>query len=91
MFTSVRARTGLGCSRSWIAAELDTPLTRHRRTVASNRPLTSIHHGTINMRAWARHSEPDKARDLTQAADGLDAARDLAIDLGVATLPKLDA
>jgi len=43
------------------------------------------------MRAWARHSEPDKARDLTQAADGLDAARDLAIDLGVATLPKLDA
>jgi hypothetical protein len=43
------------------------------------------------MRAWARHSEPDKAGDLIRAADGLDAARDLAIDLATSMLPKLDA
>jgi hypothetical protein len=38
-------------------------------------------------RAWARHCEPDAARDLLLAAEDLEAAR----DMHLATMPRPDA
>jgi hypothetical protein len=39
------------------------------------------------LRAWSRHVEPDKARDLISAAEDLETARDMAI----ATMPRPEA
>jgi hypothetical protein len=43
--------------------------------------------GAAFLRAWARHEEPAKARELIGAAEDLETARDLAL----ATMPRLDA
>jgi hypothetical protein len=39
------------------------------------------------LRAWSRHADPDKARDLIVAAEDLETARDMTI----ATMPSPDA
>jgi hypothetical protein len=84
-----------------VAADLRPPqdvslLIEQGRSLARGEPLTvpagrpSVHWfnaSAMFLRAWARHVEPDKARDLIAAAEDLETVRDLAL----ATAPRADA
>ena len=65
-----------------------------RRFVESTVELSTAHDriyyfdaAATFLRAWSRHEEADKARDLVAAAEDLETARDMAIE----TMPRPDA